>query len=214
VTVTESAKVVLSGTPEEVSAQLREVFGPPIWLRTALELHLLCAKREKDKPTEPVHGVIFRRLNDDDAVVYATNNRSAVRLLLPNDASLVPELGAVVPAKAMKLIAAAEDENAAFWFADGRVRIAVDGEIHEFRLLKVDALDCEPVFLGATGSVLRTTGFAVPADQLASIQKAMACEWVALRQPRKGVVAVLPDGNADGLLVGVQTLVTSLEDEG
>jgi len=183
--------------PEEAAAKLREAFGAPILFPTDLQPHRVCAKKaKKDKPTA-MHGVTFRR-SGSDVVACAMNGRAAIRVVLHGDAELVPETGAVIPAKAAKMIAGATDELAAMWFANGRVRIAADGEIHEFRLLDALAFDAEATFAASNRAPRSLRGVVADAGQLAKLQRAMACEYVELRDGGKGSVFVLPGDNPAG----------------
>lgn len=193
-------------SPEQAAAKLREAFGAPIFIPTDLQPHRLCQKKAKNEKWTAMHGMTFRR-SGDDVVAYAMNGRAGIRILLEGDAELVPETGAVVPAKALKLIAAATDDMAALWFSNGRARIAVDGEIHEFRLLDALAFNAEASFAGAAKGSRSLRSVVADAGQLAKLQRAMACEYVELRDGGKGSVFVLPgDSPAGAERVGLLVL--------
>lgn len=199
-------------TPEQAAAKLREAFGAPIFIPTDLQPHRLCRKKAKNEKWTAMHGMTFRR-DGEDVVAIAMNGRAGVLIRLEGDAELVPETGAVVPAKALKLIAAATDEMAALWFSNGRARIAVDGEIHEFRLVDALAFDSGSNFEGASRAPRSLRGVVADAGQLAKLQRAMACEYVELRDGGKGAVFVLPgDSPAGAERIGLLTLEHDRED--
>ena len=110
--VRDTVTVDITGlSAEEAASKLREALGAPILLPTDLEPHRVCAKRSKKDKATAMHGIAFRRVG--------------MRMLLRGDAELVPETGVVMPAKAAKLIASADEDMAALWFVNGRMRHAV-----------------------------------------------------------------------------------------
>jgi len=199
-------------SPEQAAEKLRAMFGAPILFPTDLQMHRVCAKRAKKEPPTAMNGITFRRV-DGDAVAYAMNGTIAMRVVLEGDAELVPEAGAILPAKAAKLISEAEQDTAALWFIDGgKARIAVDGELHEFRLIDALAFAGEDVFAGhetAKPALRRLNG---DATNLVKLQKAMGAEAIEVAQAERGAVFVVPLDKAGIQPVGKMVLFNSIED--
>jgi hypothetical protein len=181
----------INGGPKAKDPDLGEALDFP----TDFHPHLCVAKRKKDQAPQAEHGVSFRRVGAD-AHVYATNMLLGVRLVLTGQGEFVPPAGAVVPAKAMRLVAQAEDEIARLWFGKGKVRIRVDGEQHEFRLIDVLPFpgDESEQFSGIEAAAHRVNDCRVNAAQLARVQKALGVEFVELVQKGRGAVLVVPEG--------------------
>jgi hypothetical protein len=213
--VQEAAPAVAAPEPDEAAEKLRAELGDPILIDTALQLHLVVAKKKQKELPQAEHGINFRRVGKD-CHVYASDAKSAVRVVLFGDGRLVPANGCVIPAKAAKLIASADDDHAALWFHKGRVLIRVDGDSHEFRMIdvlpfagEVGALD---VFAMADSAPRRVANCRINAAQLARVQKALAVEWVELAQARKGSLLVMPEGDADSPKLGALALFNAIEE--
>ena len=102
--------------------------------------------------------------------------------------------------------------TAALWFTDGKARIAVDGELHEFRLIDALAFAGEAVFTGhetARPSLRRMNG---DATNLVKLQKAMGAEVIEVAQAERGAVFVMPLDKAGIQPVGKMVLFNSIED--
>lgn len=194
--------------------------GGAILFPTDVQPHLVCARPKKNQQLQAEHGVTFRRVGDD-CHVYATDRKLAFRLVLEGDGQFVPPAGAVVPRKAMQLVARAEAELVSIWFGKGKVRIRADGEQHDFRLIDVLPFpgDESEAFVGAEAAARRVNNCRISGSQLARLQKALGAEWLELVQPRRGMVIAVPGGAADadavaaGDRLGALTLWSSIEDE-
>lgn len=180
---------------------------------TDLQPHLCCRRRKKSEAPQADHGVTFRRVGND-CHVYAYDGVVAMRVVLEGEADNVPPAGCVVPSKAFRVIAEADGELAAIAFKGGQVRITVDGDEHKFRVLDVLPFggDESELFAGEANASRKVSGCSMNAKALARLQRALACEYVELLQPKRGRVIVQP-GSAEGVKrVGVMALWTSVED--
>ena len=93
----------------------------------------------------------------------------------------------------MEIVAAAEDELARIWFHDVKVYVLVDQAVHEFFLLQPDL----PIGQNLRDTDARQRSLAGPqlnAAELAKVQKALACDSLAMRWHSRGVVSLYPDG--------------------
>lgn len=166
--------------------------GSGIHFPTQYRPHLVCARAKKGDKLYAEHGVTFRR-DGGDCLVEAGNQIAFVSLLLEGEGEEAPHL-AIVPREAMEIIAGADDEMATLWFRDCKVWVLVDQAVHEFFVLQPD--------LPMGGESLRATdlrqknlrGPQLNAAELAKIQKALACESLAMRWHSRGVVSLYPDG--------------------
>lgn len=160
-----------------------------------LQPHLLVARAKKGAPPQSEHGVSFRRV-DDDVHVYATDGVMAMRVVLEGDAEAIPVGGAVVPAKAFRLLTQASGEHAAIRFSNGRVIVQVDGELHDFALIDVLPFpgDHSATFAAPESAAKRVTSARFSAGRLLRLQKALGVEWIELRQVSRGMALVLPEG--------------------
>lgn len=173
----------------ETLQALREL-GPGLTWPTKFRPHLVCAKKKAKETLRAEHGVSFRR-DGDDCVIEATNGVALVRIRLRHEGEPAPTR-AVVPAKAMKLLSAAEDESATLWFHGTKVTIVVDEEIHEFRCIPPDLPFPTPDLADIGGAAL--SGVHLDAEHLLNIQRALAGVSLAMRAVRRGTIALLPDG--------------------
>lgn len=174
----------------ETLRRLQE-FGSGILFPTHLRPHLVCAKAKKGDRLYAEHGVTFRR-HGADCLVEAGNRIAFVSILLENEGEDSPRL-AVVPREAMEIVAAAEDELARIWFHDVKVYVLVDQAVHEFFLLQPDL----PIGQNLRDTDARQRSLAGPqlnAAELAKVQKALACDSLAMRWHSRGVVSLYPDG--------------------
>lgn len=180
---------------------------------TELQPHLCCRRRKKSEAPQAEHGVTFRRVGGD-CHVYAYDGLVAVRVVLKGDGQHVPPAGCVVPAKAFRAIADAEGETAAIAFKGGQVRVTIDGDEHKFRVLDVLPFggDESELFEGEASATRKVVGCSLNAKALARLQRALACEYVELSQPRRGKVIVTPGSVAGAERVGVMALWSSVEE--
>lgn len=184
--------------------------GSGISFPTNLRPHLVCAKARKGDKLHAEHGVTFRR-DGGDCLVEAGNQIAFVSLLLEGEGEEAPHL-AIVPREAMEIIAGADDEMATLWFRDCKVWVLVDQAVHEFFVLQPD--------LPMGGESLRATdlrqknlrGPQLNAAELAKIQKALACESMAMRWHSRAVVSLYPDGVEQSPHRGFLALWGSTED--
>lgn len=174
----------------ELLERLRELGHPLSW-PTRYRPQLCCAKRKKDEAAKPLHGVAFRR-DGDHCMVEATNGRVFVRYRLRYEGVYAPHQ-AIVPAKAMGLMSEAEDELACVWFTGTKVAVLVDSELHQYQCIAPDLPFPEPMFERKGAREIRAVG--LDAKLLLKAQLALDCGSLLLRSPRKGILALLPDGD-------------------
>jgi hypothetical protein len=178
----------------ETLEALREL-GPPLYWPTEFKPHLVARKKKAKEEVRAEHGVSFQR-DGGDCIVEATNGIAWVRIRLKGEGEHAPSR-AIVPAKAMRLLAQAEAEMAALWFHGVKVAIVVDDEIHEFRCIPPELPFPSPELDSrASGRVL--TDFQANAEQLHLVQQALAANFLSVRSLKKGAVALLPDGAESG----------------
>ena len=192
----------------ETLEALREL-GPGLSWPTRFRPHLVAAKKKAKETLRAEHGVSFRR-DGEDCVVEATNSIAMVRIRLRHEGEPAPTR-AVVPAKAMKLLAAAENESATLWFHGTKVTIVVDDEIHEFRCIPPDLPFPTPDLADIGGAAL--SGVHLDAEHLLNIQRALAGVSLAFRAVRRGTIALLPDGMKQTDEVGFLQLWNDTERE-
>lgn len=193
----------------ETLRKLREV-GPGMSVPTHYKPHLLCKKLGKDDKESDYHGVTFRRL-DGDCVLEAMNGVAAVSIVLEGEGEQCPEAGAIVPARAMRLIAAAKAEFAQVWFADAKVTVFVDDAVHEFFLIP-PTLPFAVAYLRdkPTGSRM-VSGAAVDGDMLHRLQKALAASHVAIRKIDKALLGLVPESDDQGMNRGFLATVGEMK---
>jgi hypothetical protein len=197
---------------ERVRSMLDDVaeLGPGLHWPTCFRPHLVAAKKAAKEALRAEHGIAFRR-DGDTCIVEALNGISLVRIVLPGEGSCAP-VRAVAPKKAMKLLAAAEDEFARLWFKGPHVTILVDESIHKFKLIPPDLPFPTPDFVADKGA-RALSGVTLNGEALALIQKALAVEAVSLRQCKKGTIAVLPEDGTDTENCGFLALFNDVERE-
>jgi hypothetical protein len=178
----------------EMLEALREL-GPPLSWPTQFRPHLVARKKKAKESLRAEHGVSFSR-DGADCVVEATNQIACVRIRLKGEGEQAPTR-AIVPAKAMRLLAQAESEMAAIWFHGVKVAIVVEDEIHEFRCIPPELPFPTPELDARTaGRVI--TDLQANAEQLWLVQQALAANFLSVRSLKKGAVALLPDGEESG----------------
>jgi hypothetical protein len=181
---------------DRVRSMLDELaeLGPGLHWPTRFRPHLVAAKKAAKEALRAEHGVSFRR-HESDCWVEATNAVALVRVVLEGEADHIPER-VVAPVKAMKVLAAAEEDLARLWFHGPFVTIVVDEAIHRFKVIPPDLPFPAPELV-PDRHARALAGVALNAEALAKMQKALDVEGVALRACKKGTVAVLPqDGEA------------------
>lgn len=180
--------------------------GPGITLATSYQLHLVTAKRGKKDKLAPRHGVTFRR-RGADLLIECSNDRAFVSLLRQGDGeafapgrSLDPRVVMVAPAKAMELIAKAQEGLAQLWFAGGKVSILVDDALHEFWQIPCDELPFDDDQVPMRDRHYRSAmvgGFGIEAAELLKLQKALGADQVEIRRASKGLLSVFPSWQRD-----------------
>lgn len=189
----------------EMLEALREL-GPPLYWPTQYKPHLVARKKKAKEEMRAEHGVSFAR-DGDDCLVEATNQIAWIRIRLGHEGEQAPAK-AIVPAKAMRLLAQAESEMAALWFHGQKVAIVVDDEIHEFRCIPPELPFPTPELDARTaGRVI--TDLHANAEQLHLVQQALAANFLSVRSISKGVVALLPDGEESGTAGFLATIGSS-----
>jgi len=174
----------------ELLESLRELGHPLMW-PTKYRPHLCARKKTKKEQLLPIHGVAFKR-DGDHCMVHASNNRALVRIRLPHQGVYAPSQ-AIVPVKAMRMLAAATDEEACLWFSGTKVSILVDDELHQYRCIDPELPFPSPELdRKATGTVSRVT---VNATYLEQIQEALAATCLEVRFPNEHMISLIPEGD-------------------
>lgn len=172
--------------------KLREI-GPGMSLPTQFRPHLVAKKLSAKDNETPFHGVCFRR-EGDDCIVEATNGIGAVSICLQSEGNQCPDM-AVVPARALALVAKAKAEFAQLWFHAGKVTVFVDDALHEFFQIPRDLpFPTEDLRKKSKGTRL-LSAVTFDTEQLHRIQKALGTDHVALRQADKHLLSVWPQGD-------------------
>lgn len=177
----------------ETLKKLREI-GAGLSVPTDIKPHLCSTRLSKSNKEMPCHGVQFRR-SGEHCLIEAQNGIACVSICLLGEAEQCPENGAVVPARAMALIAAAKAEFAQVWFDSGKVTVFVDDAVHEFFQIPRDLpFPIEDLRLKPRGMRL-LQGVTYDAEQMLRIQRALGASHVALRQADKLLLSVWPQGD-------------------
>lgn len=172
--------------------KLREI-GPGMSVPTEFRPHLCAVRLGKSDKEQPHHGVFFRR-RGDDCLVEASNGVATVSICLLGEGNQCPG-EAIVPARAMQLVATAEADFAQLWFHEGKVTVFVDDALHEFFQIPKDLpFPTENLREKPKGTRL-LQGVAFDTEQLFRIQKALGTDHVALRQADKQLLSVWPNGD-------------------
>lgn len=182
----------------ETLEALRQL-GPPLSWPTQYKPHLVARKKKAKEELRAEHGVSFQR-DGGDCVVEATNGIAWVRIRLKHEGDEAP-VRAIVPAKAMRLLAQAEAEMAALWFHGVKVTIVVDDEIHEFRCIAPELPFPTPELDARAGGRV-VTDLQANMEQLHLVQQALAANFLAVRSLNKGAIALLPDADEKSGHVG------------
>lgn len=177
----------------ETLRKLREI-GPGLSVPTDIKPHLCAVKRGKNDKEAPEHGVQFRR-DGRDCLVEAQNGIACVSICLGGEAEQVPEGGAVVPERAMALIAKAEAEFAQVWFHEGKVTVFVDDAVHEFFQIPRELPFAVENLRAKPRGMRLLQGLTYDAEQMLRIQRALGASHVALRQADKHLLSVWPMGD-------------------
>lgn len=197
-------EVVLDGaTSEPESGGLQTDLGPGLWVPTKFRPHLVAAKKAAKEKLADKHGVSFRRVGSD-CLMEAGNGVASISILIEGEADSAPAVRTVIPARAMKLIAAAAAEEidlAELWFRGTRVIVRVGEEYHQFRVIQPD-LPFPGENLRAAKTGPSVYDLVLDSTLLLQLQKALGAPTVGVHRAGKGHVAVYPEGEATSLAVG------------